>query len=74
MLVCLLDAPHLDLPEQASGAEDVVLEEPILSLVMLELELEMAVLGEPTLPFGKVTSWSSSSKLLLPEGLPQGVG
>ena len=50
MLVCLLDAPHLDLPEQALGTEEVVLEEPILHLVALELELEMAVSGEPTLP------------------------
>ena len=50
MLVCLLDASHPNLLEQASGAEEVVPEEPILHLVMLELELEMAVSGEPTLP------------------------
>ena len=50
MLVCLLDAPHLDLLEQASGAEEVVPEEPILHLVMLKLELEMAILGNPPSP------------------------
>ena len=50
MLVCLLDAPHPDLPEQASGPEEVVPEEPILHVVTLELELEMAVSGKPTLP------------------------
>ena len=50
MPMCLLDAPHLDLPEQALGAEEVVPEEPILHLVAPVLELEMAVLGEPTLP------------------------
>ena len=49
MLVCLLDTPSPDLPEQASWAEEVV-EEPILHLVTLDLELEVAVLEEPTLP------------------------
>ena len=39
-----------DLLEQALGVEEVVPEEPILHLVMLELELEIVVLEEPTLP------------------------
>ena len=50
MLMCLLDTPCPDLLKQALGAEEVVLVEPILHLVALVLELEMAVSEEPTLP------------------------
>ena len=46
----LIRCPHLDLPEQALGAVEVVPEEPICHLFMLEQELEMVVSGEPTLP------------------------
>ena len=42
-----VNAPHPDLLEQALGG---VPEEPILHLVMLELNLEMVVSGEAKLP------------------------
>ena len=50
---CWLGTPHLDLPEQALGVEEVVPEEPTLHLVMLGLEMGMVVFGNPPSPSQK---------------------